>query len=98
MTKPVRIYILYGFREGPHSGRRLLPRLRAAGFEPTSDVQSADIILSHSGGCFLAPNNLAAQPPIVMVGLPYWPGKSTARSLLEKNRVEFWEYSHKHQS
>lgn len=96
MTKQTAsICILYGFCEGPHSGRRLTRLLQQAGYTLSSDPQTADIVLAHSGGCFVIPPTPQAKR-LIMIGLPFTPGKSTARALLEKNRAEFRYFRRQH--
>lgn len=68
------VCIIYGLNEGPAMGRQLSQCFRDAGFSITTDPSQADIIFAHSGGCFLIPPvNTASK--IVLVGLPYWPGR-----------------------
>jgi hypothetical protein len=76
------VAIVYGLNEGPFMGRRLCRALQNAGFAVTRDVVMADVIIAHSGGCFV----LAPRPGqhVVMVGLPYWPGRSIAGALARK--------------
>lgn len=83
MTKhPVTIAIAYGLNEGPFMGRRLRRALHTAGFTVINDLVMADIIIAHSGGCFV----LAPRPKqhVVMIGLPYWPDRSMLGALARK--------------
>lgn len=66
----------------------LLRALEYAGYRTTRNPYEADIIIAHSGGCFLVPNDLPAQQ-VIMIGLTHWPGKSIVRALIEKNWADF---------
>ncbi len=77
------VAIIYGFCEGPRLAGDMLRTLSQAGFEVTSNYQAADIVIAHSGGCFLVPRQSKAKQNI-MIGLTYWPGRSIVRSLFEK--------------
>ncbi|HSX35421.1 MAG TPA: hypothetical protein VLH84_00635 [Patescibacteria group bacterium] len=80
---PKKICIIYGFCEGPRIAARMLTTLKNNGFEITGDPHNADVILAHSGGCYMVPHNVAAKR-IIMVGLTYWPGKSITRTFAKK--------------
>ncbi len=66
------VAILYGFCEGPQRGRRLVAALHAAGLQVISDAQQADVIIAHSGGCFIVPAQRKATT-VLLVGVPYHP-------------------------
>jgi hypothetical protein len=94
------ICILYGFGEGPRVGKRFLAALRAAGFGVTGNPATADVIIAHSGGCFLIPEHTRARQ-IIQVGIAWWPGRAwlscLARKLLDDVRshhregeLRFW--------
>ncbi|HSX17058.1 MAG TPA: hypothetical protein VLH86_03090 [Patescibacteria group bacterium] len=84
MTKASqKVAIVYGFNEGPHMGKRLIRALEAGGFEMVADPAQADIIIAHSGGCYILTAEHAAKR-IICVGLPYWPGHSTFVALCRK--------------
>jgi hypothetical protein len=87
MRNKKSICILYGFCEGPRIGKRFEDAVRSANFRITRDPQQADVIVAHSGGCFILPKAHHAQL-ILLIGLPYWPGKSIATALLEKIRLD----------
>lgn len=88
MTMPQKICIIYGFCEGPQLAKRMLQTLRDAGFTIVHDPHQADIVLAHSGGCFLVPEDLPARQ-IVMIGLTHWPGHSIIGALIKKNWRDF---------
>ena len=85
------VCILYGFCEGGHTGLPLVCLLRERGYAITGSPSHADIVVGHSGGCFIVPEH-ATVKQYIMVGLPYWPGKSVFRALVEKNRLELRQY------
>jgi hypothetical protein len=83
MTKnPKTVAIMYGLNEGPFMGRRLRRSLHEAGFTVINDPVLADIIIAHSGACFV----LAPRPDqhVILIGLPYWPGRSLLGALGRK--------------
>jgi hypothetical protein len=57
MPATKRLYIIYGFAEGPKLAKQLRQELANVGVELVRDMRQADIILSHSGGCFFLPQN-----------------------------------------
>ena len=66
--KPISFAICYGFVSGPAHGRRLRQELEHAGFT-VADIEVADIIIVHSGGCWLIPAR--SQPKLIIyVGMP----------------------------
>lgn len=90
----MKVCIIYGWSEGPWQGKLLRTALHKSGFSITRRAQEADIIIAHSGGCYMLPDNSRAQL-VLLVGLPYWRGKHPVRSLQEKLRSELrdmWWY------
>lgn len=83
----MNVAILYGWAEGPWHSNRLPNSLVAHNFALTKDVQTADIIICHSGGCYMVPPNKAKL--ILMVGPPYWPGASMGKRVLKKTYQDF---------
>lgn len=82
------VAIIYGIAEGPLLSRRLRQVLAKRGYSVTSDVRNADIILAHSGGCYLVPDKHKAKA-VVYVGYTYWPGRrlaESARAMLHHER------------
>jgi hypothetical protein len=77
------VCIVYGFAEGPAMGRRLRLALEQAGFETVSNPARADIILAHSGGCFVLPEKHQAKL-VILIGPPHWPGKSLLMAIAQK--------------
>lgn len=56
MANAHNIYIIYGFGEGPKLAHRIKQKLAAQGGKLVNTPEEADIILTHSGGCFFLPN------------------------------------------
>lgn len=82
------VAVIYGFCEGMMLAGELKRALEQNGFIVTRDVAAADIILAHSGGCWLVPSD--AQAHIVMlVGVPLWPGRSLSVRMARKIRQDF---------
>lgn len=74
------VAVLYGFAEGSWHGRKLRKQLRQAGYQLTKDARNADIIIAHSGACYLVPKGAKAHT-VMHVGYTYWPGRSLIQSL-----------------
>lgn len=74
MPTGATICIVYGFAEGPAVGRALRAALTDAGFSVIKDPAQADIIIAHSGGCFVLPAKHQAKL-VVIIGLTHWPKK-----------------------
>lgn len=79
--------VVYGFAEGRRNARLLEFFLGNAGYLPADKIQSADLVIAHSGGCFLLPDDLPAQN-ILLVNPTLWPHKKLVVSLFEKHRTE----------
>ncbi len=79
------VCILYGGAEGKRTGSHMQRAIVNAGYTLSSDPSSADAIIAHSGGCYLIPKDLRAEK-IILIGIPYWPGKSIARGTVQKTR------------
>jgi len=60
-----RAAILYGFSEGPAHAWRLRLCLEQAGLALTTDVQAAQVIITHSAGSFFLPENLQDKTVII---------------------------------
>lgn len=83
----MKVTIIPGFSEGTRIGRRFRRELHASGFHATKDAAEADIIIAHSGGCFLIPKNAQAKL-VILVGLPHWSNRRLANSLSAKIKIE----------
>jgi len=67
--KTITFAISYGFVEGAAHGRKISKLLEQAGFSPAKSLSSADIIIAHSAGCWLLPDN--AKPKLMLyIGMP----------------------------
>ena len=77
------VAIVYGWAEGQWQSREFENALAKKGFRVISNTKEADIIFAHSSGCYLVPKNNKAQA-VFLVGLPYWPGRSLAASVIYK--------------
>jgi hypothetical protein len=66
MKRQKTVCILYGFGEGPRVGKRLIAALQTAGYTITDDAATADILIAHSGGIWLLPENTANKVVIMM--------------------------------
>lgn len=60
-------YVIHGFMGGKLHSRNLEQALKSRGYLPAANLQSADIIISHSGGHILLPGNTKAKL-IVLIG------------------------------
>ena len=83
----MKVAIIYGWAEGHLHGKRLRAALHRSGFEIANTPQEADIIISHSGGCYLVPPESKARL-ILLIGLPLWTGKDAVTSTKEKLKTE----------
>jgi hypothetical protein len=80
------VCIIPGFAEGWHTSWRLRRALERRGFVVSKNPQIADVLIAHSGGCFIVPESHNAKL-ILLVGLPYWPGKSLLTCIIQKNNM-----------
>lgn len=91
---PKTFFISYGFAEGPWHSKKLRNSLAQAGCMESGDPMSADIIISHSGGCFFLPQPSRARLTL-LIGVPFSPDRQLAVTLVDKIRNDFLEYSRK---
>jgi hypothetical protein len=82
------IAFLTGWSEGPWHTKRIEKKLAAERINKTEDKVKADILFCHSTGCYLIPENARAKV-IILVGLPYWPGRSLVFSGIKKLKEDF---------
>lgn len=52
VAKQQTLCIIYGLNEGPALSKRLRRHAEQRGFVITADAGAADVLISHSGGCF----------------------------------------------
>ncbi len=88
------VAIIYGWAEGRWQSKRFVKTLIKNGFEITDNIQKANVIFAHSSGCYLVPVGTKAEL-IVLVGLPFWPGRSLASSIVRKLVMEI-KYHRRH--
>ena len=81
--------------EGPAIAVAFTQACKRAGFRVINDPTTADIIFAHSGGCMLIPPDNSAQT-VVLVGIPYWPGRSLLISTITKIRRDFASHIQRH--
>jgi hypothetical protein len=77
------VHIIPGFAEGPWHSKQFRAELTKAGYQLTEDEHQADIIVSHSAGCYFLPAPDKEQT-IILIGPPYWPGKSLTGRMARK--------------
>jgi hypothetical protein len=68
-TKPLSYAIVYGLASGKLQSKALEAALQSQGLVPSSDASGADILIAHSGGCWLLPPEAQAQV-VLMTGAP----------------------------
>lgn len=93
-TNQLKVAIKYGFSEGPWQGKKLRQELRQLGFSITKKPAEADIIIAHSGGCYMLPKQSQAKI-VLLIGLPYNKTLHPSKSLLKKVRhdsKDYWWY------
>lgn len=76
---------VYGWSEGSWQSKKFRKYLERHGYT-ISNPKDADIIIAHSSGCYLVPEKNAAKQ-VILIGLPYWPGKSLFTSVLQNIKV-----------
>lgn len=89
--KKQKIAILYGVGEGDYHGRRFIAELKKEGFDVVRDAAKADIVITHSGGCFFLPK-LSDHQKYILINPPYWPGKSLTKSTVQKVSIDFMDF------
>jgi hypothetical protein len=89
-TEPLSVAIVYGFAEGKYHGRKLRAALRGQGLKIVG-LDEADVILAHSAGCYLVPEQARAKI-ILHIGYTYWPGRKLMTSLKYLLAAEYHQY------
>lgn len=87
--------IVYGMAEGAFHSRNLRRVLEAAGFQP-SQPHEADVVITHSGGCYIVPHDARAKL-FLHINPPYWPSKPMLASAREKLVYDFRLRRQRHQ-
>ncbi|HKR82061.1 MAG TPA: hypothetical protein VJR27_03600 [Candidatus Saccharimonadales bacterium] len=70
MAREQKVHIIPGFTEGNGHTKKLVRALTANGFVLADNAADANIIITHSGGCFLLPDALAGKT--VLIANPPW--------------------------
>lgn len=73
--------VLVGFTEGNWHARRFERELTHRGIGIAPDVETADYIIAHSGGCYVIPP-LRDSQTLMLINPTYWPGRSLFRRSL----------------
>lgn len=81
------VAILHGWSEGRWHTKKLVKELEKLEFAVIKDVKKADIIIAHSLGVLEIPENVAAEL-IMLIGVPFWPGKKISKAFRENLRHE----------
>ncbi len=87
-----KVALMYGFGEGDYHGRAFVAELKEQGMQVVRDPKKADIVVTHSGGCFFLPP-LDLNQKFVLINPPYWPGKSLLVSSIEKVGKDFMDFT-----
>lgn len=82
------VAIIYGFCEGKRLAGKLKKAIVAGGYALAPNARDADIVIAHSGGCFLVPDDTRASL-VVLIGLTFWPGKTLGSRARQKLRMEY---------
>jgi hypothetical protein len=108
MAKAVTVAILPGFTEGPWHLALMALELEQAGYKYTALADKADVVITHSAGCYLLPST-QRNVLIILISPPYWPGKPMVLCLMQKilsdfivntkrSSIKFWLQKTKHNS
>lgn len=81
------VAILHGWSEGPWHTKKLIHELEKLEFKLTKDIENADVIIAHSIGTLMLPEKVVAEL-VVLVGVPFWSGKSVLKSFTENLKLE----------
>jgi dCTP diphosphatase len=79
----MKYLLIYGFAEGPWMGRMFHQAMQQAGHEAVEQPEQAEVIICHSASCY-TPLPPDIQANVLLIGPPYWPGKSLFRRLVHK--------------
>lgn len=86
------VALVYGYGEGGWSGAYFRRALEQAGFAYTDNVSQADIVISHSAGCFYLPESAKHDQLTVLIGPPFWPDRSVIANSFRKFGHDFAAY------
>ncbi len=82
----MKVALIYGYAEGPRIAKNLIEYLGARGHELV-DASEAEVILAHSGGSYLIPDNNSATR-VVLVDVPYYDNHPSFIKKLSKRVTE----------
>lgn len=74
ISNSTTVAIIHGFGEGWLSSGLLRAELETKGYRIIKDAKTADVIIAHSGGCFMVPPDARAKL-VLLIGISYWPKK-----------------------
>lgn len=77
------ISIIHGWAGGKWHTADFENELEKAEFNIIEDSRKSDIIFAHSAGCYKIPSSNQARL-VVLIGVPYWPGKSILKRFFIK--------------
>ncbi|MBP9820605.1 hypothetical protein KBC85_00505 [Candidatus Saccharibacteria bacterium] len=84
---PKTYAIIYGFAEGPKNAKIFNNFCKINGYKLVNQPNLADIIVAHSGGCFLVPKNNDAKK-IILVNPPMCPKKRYPKTFYQNAKIE----------
>lgn len=85
----MKVALIYGYAEGPRIGKKFRESLVTSGHELVG-IDKAEVIIAHSGGSFLIPDNHAANL-VVLVDVPYYDShRSFIKKLTKRVAEEGW--------
>lgn len=67
--------------------KKMRAHAREKGYSITKNMELADALIAHSGGCFLLPSEGKAKQ-VLLIDPPFWPGRHPLRGLIPKIRRE----------
>lgn len=89
----MKLAVIHGFAEGPYISRSFRRAVAAGGFSFTTNPHQADLLLAHSGGCFLVPQGIKSAY-LILINPPYWPGRHPLRGVghkvIHERKDMFW--------
>jgi hypothetical protein len=92
MHKPKTVAFIYGWSEGNWQSKKFRKLVAHRGYTTVKDPYKADIVIAHSSGCYLVPNNIHPKQ-IVLIGIPYWPKKRAYSSVAHNITVGLKNHS-----
>ncbi|MDB5164162.1 MAG: hypothetical protein JWS12_780 [Candidatus Saccharibacteria bacterium] len=87
MANSKTFVLVYGFGEGNWHSKKMKAELAKRGYVEADKDNAADVVIAHSGGCYFLPDTHKHQL-LVLIGPPYWPGKSLASRFIKKSYLD----------